>query len=46
MEDGLERRRHLHRDVHIPHVWAVHGWGVAEGVAEGVAKVVAKAVGG
>ena len=33
MEDGLERRRHLHRDVHVPHVWAVHGCGVAEGVA-------------
>ena len=33
MEDGLERRRHLHRDVHVPHVWAVHDWGVAEGVA-------------
>ena len=33
MEDGLERRRHLHRDVHVPHVRAVHGWGVAEGDA-------------
>ena len=33
MEDGLEGRRHLHRDVHVPQVRAVHGWGVAAGVA-------------
>lgn len=33
MEDGLEGRRHLHRDVHVPQVRAVHGWGVAVGVA-------------
>ena len=33
MEDSLEGRRHLHRDVHVPQVRAVHGWGVAAGVA-------------
>lgn len=33
MEDGLEWRRHLHRDVHVPRVRAVHGWGVAAGGA-------------
>ena len=31
MEDRLEGRRHLHRDVHV--LQAVHGWGVADGCA-------------